>query len=121
MLRSSQPREPAQPALFRLVNSYYDGEHFSTMYTLYYGGFISRIFDSGPVQPRSTTLVPFYYWAGFDSGMFVHTNCMTLNTQYDTVLVWGKPTTALATELDACFERGQQLDRIAIWRSKPAQ
>ncbi len=116
MLRSSQPGRPDQPVLFDALNTFYSGEHFSTMYVLQHGGFVSRIFDSGPVRPRQSIPIPLYYWASFDNSRFIRDQCAALRATYDAVLVWGVPHVELETQLDRCFANGRQMTGMAIWR-----
>jgi len=100
------------------VNTYYSGEHFVTTYALTHGGFVSRIFDSGPVRPRHDIPIPLYYWEGFDPARFVTDHCADLRRAYDAVLVWGVPGRTLTEQLDVCFQRGPQLPDLSIWRNQ---
>jgi len=110
----------SRPILLRLSNTFYSGVHFSNVYALEHGGFVSRIFDNGPVRPRPTIPIPLYFWSGFDNAGFISERCADLRAVYEAVLVWGAPGPELAAQLDACFGARQPLPDMTIWRRAAA-
>lgn len=116
MLRATAADAPPPGSVVRAFNAFYNGQQFSTVYTLRHGGFISRIFDNGPVRPRSEFPIPLYYWLPFDNASYVAQHCVELRTIYDAVLVWGQPQPPLQEQLDACFRAGERLGNLAFWR-----
>lgn len=115
MLRGNETSAFSHLATRDIVNTYYSGEHFATVYTISHGGFISHIFDSGPVQPRSDIPIPLYYWNDFDAGRFVQDNCNKLQRSYDAVIVWGVPQANMIKQLNACFVPGPHTADLSIW------
>lgn len=116
MLRADEADAPPSRDLWRSFNAFYNGQQFSTVYTLRYGGFISRVFDNGPVRPGAQFPIPLYYWAPFDNARFVAERCAELRAAYDAVLVWGQPGAPLQAALDGCFVAGPRSPDLAIWR-----
>lgn len=116
VLRADDDDAPAPGDLRRSFNAFYNGQQFSTVYTLRHGGFTSRIFDNGPVHPRRAFPIPLYYWPPFDNARYVAERCPDLRAAYDTVLVWGTDDPSLRAELDRCFRPGPRLSDLSIWR-----
>lgn len=116
VLRADADDAPERGDVRRSFNAFYNGQQFSTVYTLRHGGFTSRIFDNGPVRPRRAFPIPLYYWPPFDNARYVAQRCPELRTAYDAVLVWGQPDQPLRAELDSCFIAGPQLSDLSIWR-----
>jgi hypothetical protein len=118
MLREKTSPYISQRTVLGIFNRFYTGEFFSVTYTLEHGGFASRLFNNGPVRPRTGMPIPAYDWPGFDDTGYVAQQCSALQHAYDAVLFWGQPDAAMAAQLDLCFAPGPRGPDIAIWRRR---
>lgn len=119
MLRPEEPFPDLPPPFVRAFNRFYTGEFFSTRYTIDHGGFHSRTFTNGPIEPQPRFAIPLYYWPPFSSARFVEEQCAELQTTYDAVLVWGAPEADLRTQLDRCFGPARDEADMTIWKRDP--
>lgn len=106
----------SRPTVLGIFNRFYTGEYFAATYALENGGFVSRVFNNGPVRPGATTPIPAYDWPGFDDAQYIAQQCPALRSAYDAVLFWGAPDAAIEAQLDSCFAAGPRWRDMAVWR-----